>query len=128
MGMSWGSFFDEFFGPSVDEKERYIEPLTDVRETDDEVVISVDLPFVVSKEDIEVYVTEDSIEITARTKRKIRWSRWGAHHRYVEFNHYRKRIELPILVDPNEVRATFRSGILEVRLRKKKKRVQIKIE
>ena len=126
--MSWGSFFNEFFGPSVDEKDRCIEPLTDVRETDDEVVISVDLPFVVSKEDIEVYVTEDSIEITARTKRKIRWSRWGAHHRYVEFNHYRKRIELPILVDPNEVRATFRSGILEVRLRKKKKRVQIKIE
>lgn len=126
--MSWDPFFDRFFGPSVDERDRCIEPLADITENDDEIVITVDLPFVASKEDIEVYVSDKSVEITAKTKRGIKWNRWSTHYRYMEFNQFRKRIELPVKVDVNDVKATFRNGILLIRLRKKKERVLIKLD
>jgi HSP20 family protein len=128
MRMFGDSFFDEFFRPSIDEEERCMEPLTDIRETEDEIIMTVDLPFVSSKEDIELYVYEQAVEINAKTKRSIRWDRWGAHHRYMEFNHYRKVVELPVKVDPNAVRATFKAGILEIRIRKKKERIRVKLE
>lgn len=121
-------FWDPFFGPSVDERGRCIEPLADIIEDDDEIVITVDLPFVASKEDIEVYASEEGVEILARTKRGIRWSRWSTHYKYVEFNQFRKRIELPTKIDVRSVKATFTNGILVIRLKKKKEVVQIKLD
>lgn len=121
-------FFDEYFRPSIDEEGRCMEPLTDIRETEDEIIMTVDLPFVTSKEDIELYVYEQAVEINAKTKRSIRWDRWGAHHKYMEFNHYRKVVELPVKVDPDNVKATFKAGILEIRIKKKKERIRVKLE
>ena len=126
--MSWDPFFDEFFGPSVDERERCMEPLTEISEDENEIVITVDLPFVASKDDIEVYVTDEGVEIIAKTKRGIKWDRWSTHYRYTEFNQFKKRIELPVKVDTNAVEAKFKNGILMIRLRKKKERVQIKLD
>ncbi len=126
--MPWDPFFDEFFGPSVDEGTKCIEPLADIAETDEEIVITVDLPFVKSKEDIDVYVSDDGVEITAKTRRGIKWNKWSTHYRYTEFNQFKKRIKLPVRVDPDNVRAFFRNGILTIKLRKKKERVQITLD
>jgi len=79
------------------------EPLTDVYEEDDTVRVIVELPG----------VDKDKIKIRAIDDR----------HLVIEAsNHdrkYRKEVELPTEVDVDSAKATFRNGVLEIRLKKK---------
>lgn len=104
-----------------------LEPLIHMREEDEEIVISADLPCV-KKEDIDIYCTEDAIEIRAKMTRDLRFERWGTVQREITFNSFRRSIALPAQVVPERARASFRGGILEIRLPKKIKKTRIKIE
>lgn len=91
------------------------EPLVEVYEEGDEVIIVAEVPGV-SKEDINLTVSDRELEISVDTpKRK-----------------YYKRVELPKDVDPNTIKASYRNGILEVKVKKvgeeKEKKKRIKIE
>ena len=99
------------FGPRFVEER---EPLVDVAEEDDEVVVVAELPGV-EKEDIELNATEKELIISVDTERRK----------------YYKRLELPAEVDPKSARASYRNGILEVRLKKvrpERRGERIKIE
>ena len=104
-----------------------LEPLIHVREEDGEIVISADLPCV-RKEDIELYCTEDAIDIRAKMTRRMRFERWGTVQRKITFNSFRRTIALPARVEPEKAKASFRGGILEIRLPKKVKKTRIKVE
>lgn len=117
-----------FFRPSWDAERCCLEPLVDVEERDDQVIVTVDLPFVESKDDIKVDVTEDSVDIEALMSRGFRLDRWGTIQRGVEFKSYRKTVKLPVKVDPKGARATFKRGMLQVVLPKKVERFAIKVE
>jgi len=128
-------WFDEFFEqaynelmrPSWDAFDKCLVPLINIEDREEEIVVTVDLPFVESKDDIELNVTEDSLEITAKMREAIRWERWGASQRYLEFRTFRKSIRLPEKVDPEGSRAIFKNGILKVSIPKVRKRYTIKI-
>jgi len=99
------------FGPRFVEER---EPLVDVAEEDDEVVVVAELPGV-EKEDIELNATERELVISVDTEKRK----------------YYKRLELPAEVDPKSAKASYRNGILEVRLKKirpERKGERIKIE
>ena len=119
---------EEFFRPSWDAERCCLEPLVDVEEREDYVVVTVDLPFVERKEDIKLDVTEDSLNVEAVMSRGFRLDRWGTVQRGVEFRSFRKTIKLPTKVDPKGARATFRRGMLRVVLPKKVERFTIKVE
>lgn len=104
-------------GPSWDIDRRCLDPLAQVRETEEKVIITVDLPFV-KKEDIEVTVEENSLKIRAGTKKDIQFEKWGGVHRKISFNSFRKNVKLPAQVNPDKSKATFKNGVLEVRLEK----------
>ncbi len=78
-----------------------MEPLVDVMEVDDEVWVIAELPGV-PKEKIKVRVTEDKVVIRAEDGRK-----------------YYKEVELPAKVDPDTAKASYRNGVLEIRIKKK---------
>ena len=78
------------------------EPLTDIIEEDDEVVVVVELPGV-TKDDISLDANEDSIEIKAD----------GGEDRK-----YQKNLILPAKINPDQAKARYTNGILEVRLEK----------
>ncbi|MGQ9469645.1 MAG: Hsp20/alpha crystallin family protein [Nitrososphaerales archaeon] len=120
--------FEELMRPSWDAAEKCLVPLVNIEDRDDEIIVTVDLPCVESKEDIDLSVTEDNLEIIARMKESIRWERWGTSQRNLEFETFRKSIRLPEKVDPEGSRATFRNGILKVSLPKVRKRFTIKIQ
>ena len=84
-------------GPVVAEVR---EPLVDLFDEDQEIVIVVELPGV-SEEELQVEVQEDilSLETTGQHK-------------------YAKEILLPQTVDSASLQRTFRNGILELRLKK----------
>lgn len=81
------------------------EPLTDIIEGDTDVAVTVEMPGV-EKNDIDLNATEDVLEITVDTpKRK-----------------YHKRIDLPCDVKPKTTKATYKNGILDVSIKRKKKK------
>lgn len=105
------------------------EPLIDVFEDENHVIVTAEIPGV-DKEDIKLNVTEDGLEIRAE-KRKERKEETEKSRRlertYTGFYRY---IELPVEVIPEKATATYKNGILEVKIPKteKKKGVQIKVQ
>ena len=78
------------------------EPLTDVIESDDEVTVTVELPGV-EKKDVRLHVAEEIVTVKVETGRR-----------------YAARVKLPAPVEPSSAKATFKNGILDVVLAKKK--------
>ena len=85
----------------------------DLIETEDELIVLVALPGA-SKEKIDLRVTEDSLYVEAKAT-----PREGKYLRREMGTMGRKReIKLPIEVKPEQVKASFKDGILEVHLPK----------
>ena len=85
----------------------------DLIETEDELIVLVALPGA-SKEKIDLRVTEDSLYVDAKAN-----PREGRYLRQEIGTLGRKReIKLPIEVKPEQVKASFKDGILEVHLPK----------
>ncbi len=105
--------------PSWDISRRCLDPLVDLEDKKDEIIVTADLPCV-EKDNIEVRVKEKELIIEARMDREMRFESWGGAHRKVSFNSFKKTISLPQEVDTDNVEAVFKNGILEVRLEKRK--------
>ncbi|AFZ71007.1 molecular chaperone (small heat shock protein) [Caldisphaera lagunensis DSM 15908] len=91
-----------------------IEPIVDVIDHNDEIWIVADLPGV-AKENIKVNATEDKIYIKANS----------------DIRKYSKEIDLPSKIDPDSVKASYKNGVLEIKVKKKNeepKGKEIKIE
>jgi HSP20 family protein len=119
---------DEAEKASWDMLEGCLEPLIELDDRGTDLVVTADLPCVSSKDDIQLNVTEESIEIRAAMHRQLKWERWGSAQSHGEFNSYRKSILLPSRVVPDKATAQFRKGVLTVRLPKVEKRVSIRID
>jgi len=85
-------------GPEVAEVR---EPLVDVFDEKDEIVIAAELPGV-SEEEIQVEVQEDVLSLQTNGARK-----------------YAKEVLLPAAVEADSLKKTYTNGILELRLKKK---------
>ena len=128
----FGSSFDEiienfFEEPMWDVSRREIRPLAQVRETDDKIVVTVDLPYV-KKENIQLNITEDTIEVSAAMDRCVKFDRWGTVQRDCEFRSFRTAMALPSEVVPEGATARFKSGVLEIEMPKKSRRHKIIVQ
>jgi HSP20 family protein len=79
------------------------EPIVDVFDEGERLVVIAELPGV-EESDIRIEVTEDVLELTAEARDRK----------------YRKEILLPSPVEADTMESTFRNGILEIRLAKKR--------
>ncbi len=113
--------------PMWDYKSKSLEPLCTIEESENEVIVTFDLPMV-DKNNIKINATEDTVEIEAQLKEgfKVEGPRYLGEE--LRFTCFRKVLRLPSKVDPMKARASFRGGILEIRLPKKVKGYRIKIE
>ncbi len=127
------SLFEEIFSSEEAEKPMWnalqhsLEPLTEIVETPEEVIVKADLPLV-RKEDLSVNVSERILTIEAKMHRPVRFERWICDRGQICFDTISKSIRLPVDVKPEEAQAYFRQGILEVRLPKKIARHRVKID
>nr|MDO8082414.1 Hsp20/alpha crystallin family protein [Candidatus Freyarchaeota archaeon] len=102
----------------------------DMKETDSEIIIEAELPGV-KKEDININSTEDRVEITAEAKKE---EETEEEREYIRKERVQKKFyrsfTLPVKVYPEKSKATYKNGILELRLPKKETREKrsIKIE
>lgn len=104
-----------------------LEPLIHVEEGEDEIVVSADLPCVM-KEDIQLFCTERSVEIQAKMSRQVKFEKWGTVQREIAFNSFRRSIALPAEVIPEKAKASFRNGLLTMKLPKNITKTRIEIE
>lgn len=105
-----------------------LEPLTEIQETDNELIVRVDMPCVKSKDEIAVNVTEDTVSIEAKMEKAVQYERWGTFQRSVRFFKYSKTFTLPTKIDPERAKARFVKNVLELRLPKKGKVFKIEIQ
>ena len=91
----------------------------DVRETSDSVVVLADLPGI-DPDNIEVVAKEGQLQIKGQTRREERREEAGVHVQERREGSFFRAIPLPAEVRPNEARARYRDGVLEVTLPKEK--------
>ena len=111
----------------------YIEPLTDVAETEKEIITKIEIPGV-DKEDIRISAANEGIEITAEKRDEIKEEdrkkgRYRIERSYSGFYRY---FSLPEYADFDKVEASYKNGILELRIpktgREAKKGKEIKVK
>jgi HSP20 family molecular chaperone IbpA len=107
-------------GPSWDTKSCCIEPLCNVSVTDEEVIITADLPYTDPDKITVEPVANDLLEIKAEIKRKVSFHEFGITHRQGEFQFFRCVNRIPVAVDLKKMKTKFKRGILEIRLPRKK--------
>jgi HSP20 family molecular chaperone IbpA len=113
--------------PSWDVQSCCLEPLHNIFVTADEVVVTADLPYA-EPETVEVEaVGENLIEMSAKMKRRVRFDDFGISHRKGEFSSFRSRARIPVPVETDRMKISFKRGILEVHL-PRKKGYRIKVE
>ncbi|RXE56065.1 heat-shock protein Hsp20 [Methanoculleus taiwanensis] len=94
------------------------EMVVDIREHDDEVLVVADLPGV-ERQDISLRLLEPKmLQISARHEEATEQEEAGYYLRERRFGSLSRTIALPVEVTDQGSEATFRNGVLEVRLKK----------
>jgi len=96
----FGNAKDYFYSDEESDKRSEWTPLTDVQDTGEKVLVTIDIPGV-EKDDIDLNVMDDILVVSVEGKRR-----------------YKKRIKLPSKVDPQAAEANYNNGVLEVELDK----------
>ena len=111
--------FNAYFGirPRMAARERTWTPPIDVYETRDDLVVAVELSGVREK-DIQLSMTGDVLSL--RGQRGIAAdAREESYHRIERWSGpFERHVQLPIPVQEDKIRASYRDGVLEIRLPK----------
>ena len=123
--------FDTFLGRSMtgSPASRAWLPAVDMHETKDDLVLTVEVPGVREK-DVTVSITGDLLTI----KGERRWDDEAKDRQYLHveraYGHFERLVQLPMAVQADKVKATYREGVLMITLPKAEelKPRQIKID
>jgi len=105
--------------PSWNHRACTMEPLQNIMVTPTEVIVTVDLPYAEENTIRVKPISQDTIEMLAKMKRKIRFDDFGITHYEGEFEtlHCQTRVPVSVYMDKMELR--FKKGILEIHLPRK---------
>lgn len=128
--------FEEFFSPITRRRRGWLKPEMGVimpniemYDKKNEIVVKAELPGV-AKEDIDLTITKDSLTLKGEVKKEeeVKEENYYACER--SYGSFARTIALPVEVDSEKAKASFKNGVLEVTLSKKEeaKPKEIKIE
>jgi HSP20 family protein len=131
------SFFDRRMRPwwperwlRADEME-ISAPAVDLFEEKDDIVVKAELPGI-DKDNIEVNVSDHHLTIKGEKKKEEEVKQEDYYRCERSYGSFLRTLELPTDVHADKVKASFRDGVLEVRLPKteqaKAKEIKIKVE
>ena len=101
-------------------------PKSNIMETESNIVATFEIPGI-GKEDINLNVTNDSIEVEAKKSSKVEKKQKGKYlYKETSQNFYRK-MPLPKTVDAEKAKASYKNGILKVEMPKKEEEKKKKI-
>lgn len=112
--------FDNFWLSPFEETSSWPSPYlppVNVREEDNQVVVSAELPGLQDK-DIEVRVNKDTLRISGEKKEEIEAKEEDFYRMESSYGHFDRLVDLPAEVDENKAQAKFKNGVLTVRMPK----------
>jgi HSP20 family protein len=111
--------FDSFFGQpaTVAAGERVWAPLGDMYETKDDLFVTFELPGVREK-DVNVSITGDMLTVKGERRSERDVKEEGYYRLERVYGKFERSMPLPIPVQADKVKATYRDGVLEIRLPK----------
>lgn len=124
--------FDRFFNPSTTEGLSIWAPAVDVRETNDELHVTAELPGL-KPEDVNVTVENGVLTISGEKKQEVQEGKEDGDYYLFErrYGRFERSFTLPRSVNADRVKARFENGILTVALPKaeeaKPRKVQIEV-
>ena len=111
-------YFDDFFG----EHRRGLAegawlPAVDVSESEHEFVVRAELPGM-SHEDIDINVQENVLTLKGEKKQEKKEEKENFHRLERTYGGFSRSFTLPAGVKPEDIKATFKDGVLEVTMPK----------
>jgi HSP20 family protein len=126
--------FDDFFGRPFIRREWTEEawsPSVDMSETKDNVIVNAEIPGI-PKEDIKVAVQDNILTLSGEKGQEKEEKNANYHRIERSYGSFRRSFTLPTSVKPDEVKATYKDGILKITLPKteevKPKEIPISVE
>jgi HSP20 family protein len=93
------------------------EPAVEMYETGDEVVVRAEMPSV-DPSNVEVTVTGDTISIKGSVRREEDKKDRSYYRRELRYGSYVRTLPLPVEVKGGDAKATYKDGVLEVKIPK----------
>jgi HSP20 family protein len=110
--------FDDFFAPVPFRKDwAALAPAVDVEETPDGYVFHADLPGVDAK-DVKITVNGDTLTLRGERKREEKKTEGSLHRFERSYGVFERAFTLGTPVRPDQVKASYKNGVLEIRVPK----------
>jgi HSP20 family protein len=124
--------FNQFFRGGTGEEAgwgvRTWTPPVDLYETDDALILKAELPGV-SKDDVSIEIHQNTLVLRGQRKHEAEVQQDRYHRVERAYGTFQRSFVLPTMVDQKKVQATYKDGVLELRLPKseaaKPKRIAI---
>lgn len=101
-------------------------PSVDIFEEKGKVIIKAELPGI-NKDDLDVSITENTVTISGEKKQEEKVERKDYHREERRYGSFCRKFRLPENVDADKAEASFKKGVLEIRLPKTKESKQKKV-
>jgi HSP20 family protein len=111
--------FDAFFG-QTDQGRRWVPPM-DLVEAEDHFVLKADLPGL-TEADVNIEVQDGTLAISGERKAEHEEREKGWYRIERSFGSFNRSLTLPDGVEPDRIEASFKDGVLEVRIPKPEER------
>ena len=106
-------------------------PIVDVFEEKDDIVVKAELPGM-EKDNVEVSLTDRILTLKGEKKKEEEVKRENYYRAERSYGRFLRTLELPANVHADKVKASFKNGILEVRMPKteeaKAREIKVKVE
>jgi len=113
---------------AASEKGDVIVPLADIRDTNEALIVTMDVPGV-DKKDIDITISDDELSVSAERKTETEVTEKDFHKRERTYKKFERMVKLPVGVKIEEAKAKLEDGVLEITLPKEvvvsKKRINI---
>lgn len=108
-----------------------ITPVVDIYEEKDDIVVKAELPGM-DKDDIEVNISDSELTLKGEKKKEEKIEEENYYRSERSYGAFVRSVELPTDVQADKITASFKNGVLEVRLPKtqeaKAKEIKVKID
>lgn len=123
------NFFKDFdFLSTIDFDKHFSGIRVDVRETENEIIATCDIPGLESKEDIAIDIQNNLLSIRGTMNRSNETQDENMHRQERFHGRFHRTVTLPTPVNHEGVKASYRNGILEIRMPKQMQNEQKKID
>jgi HSP20 family protein len=106
-------------------------PSLDIYREKDELVVKAELPGI-KKKDLDISLEDDLLTVKAEKKEETVGEDTTHYTRERHFGQYSRSVKLPFPIDAEKTLATFKNGLLEIRLPKaeetKSKHIEVKVK